>query len=580
MKSVVNSSPPMPFNPKVTIVIPVYNGSDYLREAIDSALAQIYSNIEIVVVNDGSNDDGATEQIALSYGARIRYYSKENGGVASALNLAIEKMAGDYFSWLSHDDLYYPDKIDSQIQMLSGMCRHRTILYGNHALFFENHDMGREVPLPGVSPGDFRYFITVSNSLHGCTLLIPKTAFSECGIFNEKLRTVQDYDLWFRMAGKYNFVHVPRLLVKFRQHLGQGTVKMQGTVLIECNKLLSGFVAELSDEELTSSTGKSVSLSYAEIARSMLQRGFGDAAQHAIRLAMKHIRGGSAYNAFQTLLVLLSARVIHAQVRLLRTSYVWFRFIHPLKNRLSRFGIRSEQIKDCRPEKVIMSWKIFGLFAKYFIKKGPMQENTGLNEKFSRIYYRNTFGGKESRSGEGSNLIQTAAIRREIPLLIKEFGIRTFLDAPCGDWFWMKKVQLGVDQYTGIDIVEILIKKNQREFGSASTTFLCRNLVEDPLPQVDMIFCRDCLVHLTFEDIRKVIANFKRSKSRYLLTTTFTNRVNNADLVDRVIWRPLNLELSPFTFPKPLRLINERCSELEGQYTDKHLGLWLLDDIA
>ncbi len=93
-------------NPKVSIVIPVYNGSDFLREAIDSALAQTYRNIEIVVVNDGSQDDGKTEHVALSYGNKIRYFSKPNGGVASALNRAIREMTGEYFSWLSHDDLY------------------------------------------------------------------------------------------------------------------------------------------------------------------------------------------------------------------------------------------------------------------------------------------------------------------------------------------------------------------------------------------------------------------------------------------------------------------------------------------
>ena len=101
---------------KVTIIIPVYNGSNYVREAIDSALAQTYKNIEILVVNDGSTDEGATRDICLSYGDKITYYEKENGGVSTALNLGIEKMTGDYFSWLSHDDLYYPDKIEKQMK--------------------------------------------------------------------------------------------------------------------------------------------------------------------------------------------------------------------------------------------------------------------------------------------------------------------------------------------------------------------------------------------------------------------------------------------------------------------------------
>ena len=79
-------------NYKVTIVIPVYNGSNFMKVAIDSAIAQTYDNKEILVINDGSTDNGETEKIALSYGNKIRYIKKENGGVATALNLAIKEM--------------------------------------------------------------------------------------------------------------------------------------------------------------------------------------------------------------------------------------------------------------------------------------------------------------------------------------------------------------------------------------------------------------------------------------------------------------------------------------------------------
>ena len=104
--------------PLVSIIIPVYNGSDYLRTCIDSALAQTHPAIEVIVVNDGSTDDGKTAAIATSYGKRIRYVEKENGGVSSALNRGIEEMSGDYFSWLSHDDVYAPTKIERQLAVL------------------------------------------------------------------------------------------------------------------------------------------------------------------------------------------------------------------------------------------------------------------------------------------------------------------------------------------------------------------------------------------------------------------------------------------------------------------------------
>ena len=98
-----------------------------MREAIDSALAQTYPNLEVIVVNDGSRDNGLTEEIARSYGERIRYFSKPNGGVSSALNMGIRNMRGEYFSWLSHDDVYEPDKIAKQVEVLQG-CDKQTVI--------------------------------------------------------------------------------------------------------------------------------------------------------------------------------------------------------------------------------------------------------------------------------------------------------------------------------------------------------------------------------------------------------------------------------------------------------------------
>lgn len=218
----------------------------------------------------------------------------------------------------------------------------------------------------------------------------------------------------------------------------------------------------------------------------------------------------------------------------------------------------------------------------YFIKKmftkNDVSLSENLKERFSQIYAANVFGGAESRSGEGSNMVQTAEIRGEIPNLVRQFNIQSFLDAPCGDLHWMKEVDLGVEKYIGVDIVEYLIERNIQQFGSAARTFQCLNLAVDKLPQVDLIFCRDCLVHLSFDDIHKVINNFKRSGSTYLLTTTFTNRHSNDDLGKKV-WRTLNLQLSPINFPEPLKLINEKCTEADNQFTDKCLGLWRLEDL-
>lgn len=106
------------FNPLVTILIPVYNGSNYIQTAIESALSQTYKSIEIVVVNDGSTDNGKTREICEKYKDKIHYFEKQNGGCASALNFGIANSNGDYISWLSHDDVYSNDKIEFQIQQI------------------------------------------------------------------------------------------------------------------------------------------------------------------------------------------------------------------------------------------------------------------------------------------------------------------------------------------------------------------------------------------------------------------------------------------------------------------------------
>ena len=231
---------------KVSIVIPVYNGSNYLKEAIDSALAQTYENIEIIVVNDGSNDKGATEQIARSYGKKIKYYHKENGGVATALNLGIKKMTGEYFSWLSHDDFYYQDKIEKQIDFLAKINYKKIFLYSNYSILRDgqltpvvhNHEMLIRKPKYSMLRG----------CVNGITVLIPKTILDEMGEFDEKLRCTQDYDYWRRIEAKYDFVHMEDVLSITRLHSEQDSV-VSPKVVAEGDDLWIDMIKKLSDGE-------------------------------------------------------------------------------------------------------------------------------------------------------------------------------------------------------------------------------------------------------------------------------------------------------------------------------------------
>jgi glycosyltransferase involved in cell wall biosynthesis len=217
----------MLFNPKVSIIIPVYNGSNYLKEAIDSALAQTYENIEVIVINDGSTDKGKTEEIALSYGDRIRYFYKENGGVSSALNAGIKMAKGDYISWLSHDDAFLPNKLEVQLQCLRNEPdRDKIILFSDYKIMDDCSNIIGKYHVPLSKPNNMLLDLLAFWPVHGCTTLIPKKCFDIVGLFDEDNRTTQDYDMWFRLL-KYNycFVHISQSLIRFRMHQQQDSLK-------------------------------------------------------------------------------------------------------------------------------------------------------------------------------------------------------------------------------------------------------------------------------------------------------------------------------------------------------------------
>lgn len=246
------------FYPKVSIVIPVYNGANYLRESIDSALAQTYQNLEVLVVNDGSTDDGATEAIALSYGDKIRYFKKENGGVSSALNTGIRHMTGDYFSWLSHDDRYEPEKVAHTVDYLSTF-ENREKMLGMCGGFYLDKDSKRlqdmhfDFESGRVYNGlDVVWHILQHGVLDACCLLIPKKAFEECGFFNEELRYNQDALMWYQIfcAGYSLVVQDENKDVAYRLHAGQ-TSKTHRHLLLKDTVFLAQIIAPVFSQHST-----------------------------------------------------------------------------------------------------------------------------------------------------------------------------------------------------------------------------------------------------------------------------------------------------------------------------------------
>lgn len=238
--------------PKVSIIIPVYNGSNYLKDAIESALAQTYKNIEVIVVNDGSSDHGATAQVALSYGNCIRYFEKANGGVASALNLGIEKMEGEYFSWLSHDDMYLPDKIQQEIFCLKKLKDPSAIVAEGYKTVDANGKYIATVNLHKQYTEDKLgnpLFVLMRGGIQACALLIHKSHFERAGLFDTKLKTTQDLDLCFRVLREQHFYYAPFSNVLVRGHKDQGSKQNFELHIQECNRLWIRMMEEISPQE-------------------------------------------------------------------------------------------------------------------------------------------------------------------------------------------------------------------------------------------------------------------------------------------------------------------------------------------
>lgn len=228
-------------------------------------------------------------------------------------------------------------------------------------------------------------------------------------------------------------------------------------------------------------------------------------------------------------------------------------------------------------KKLLPSWMLIA-YRNRKVKK-QKQQQAAADQVFADIYQNNHWKSAESISGKGSEIRQTEVLIKELSKLLKERQVRSVLDIPCGDLNWMQKVDLENIDYTGADIVEELINTNAEKYKERTNfKFRVLNLITDPLPKCEMVIVRDCLVHLSYEEIFKAIENLKSSGSEFLLTTTFPEHHINHDILTGK-WRPLNLQDKPFNFPTPVMVINEKCTQGGGKYKDKSMALWRISDL-
>jgi len=247
----------MKYEPLVTIIIPVYNGEQYVKYAIESALNQTYKNIEILVVNDGSED--GSEDVIKHYTDKVRYIKKENGGVSSVLNIAIREMKGVWLSWLSHDDMYMPAKIEEQIKRLN------EILEENPDCDIESYvlscqskridEKGNLLPRGSSYHPEYKDGIELvakeicRYTIGGCTVLAAKSAYEKMGGFDEGNRTISDADMWFRlMLAGYKFDFSNNQLVLSRYHKNMVSVKRISLVNTEKDDFYSKSIKKIRDK--------------------------------------------------------------------------------------------------------------------------------------------------------------------------------------------------------------------------------------------------------------------------------------------------------------------------------------------
>jgi SAM-dependent methyltransferase len=197
-------------------------------------------------------------------------------------------------------------------------------------------------------------------------------------------------------------------------------------------------------------------------------------------------------------------------------------------------------------------------------------------DAFRTIYEENRWASAESRSGHGSTLAYTEGLRKSLTQYLRRLKVKRFLDAPCGDFNWMRHVALPpAVRYIGGDIVPEMIEGLQRSYGAESRSFCVIDIVKGPLPHADLWLCRDVLFHLPNNDIATVLANFAASDISFFLTTTYDFAKQNAD-VRPGGFRFINLRLAPFGLPRPLAKIPDFVVPEPPRY----LALWSRAQVA
>ena len=537
-------TPPQYFKgnlPKITIVTPSFNQGEYIEETIRSILLQGYPNLEFIIIDGGSSDN--TVEIIKKYEKWITYWvSEPDKGQSDAINKGLQLATGDVFNWINSDDILEPNALwclsDAIIKN-----PHSTAFIGKIIYFGEKLDesvakmtiydsVEKTMVFSGMTQQGLFYATDVMKKLNGV---------------NAVLYFCMDAEFWLRYLlnceNTKGIVLINQPLAKFRIHDMAKSQKSDA----HYREWLKIHI------NLLSAIGASPKItSYLTIN------------------PMSDIAYSNDWQVHKSI----------SKSKIIAYSIEWF------LNKLSHhYGVRKQPylyFSSLQKQPFLRKFYFYALpfrlvYRRWKIYKASKADTSTV---FNTIYRFNRWGDIESVSGLGSTLNQTATLRLQLPDFLTKWKIQYLLDAPCGDLNWIKQIQLPITEYIGADIVQDLINHNKSQFKhDTQKRFLMLNIIEDKLPEADVLLCRDCLVHFSEKDLHQFFRNLKGSNIKYLLTTTFPEHTAFNKDMRTGRWQPLNLEAKPLNFPKPLDIINEDSTEGDGAFKDKSLALWRVADL-
>ena len=203
-------------NPAVSILLPVYNGAEYLRDTLDSLLQQTCHDFELIIIDDGSCDESA--QIIQSVNDhRVRFYKQENRGIAATLNRAIELSRGEYLARQDQDDVSLPRRLEKQ---LSYLVSHRHCgLVGTWAEIVSGTEKTERAHKHAAENYCLKFDLLFDNPFVHSSVMLRKAAVEDVGMYSTdpSRQPPEDYELWSRLSRKWEVANIPEVLHVYRE---------------------------------------------------------------------------------------------------------------------------------------------------------------------------------------------------------------------------------------------------------------------------------------------------------------------------------------------------------------------------